>query len=168
MRRMRAPAIMQAMPSSRLLMLTVISFPPGLRLMRLMRLMLLIQFCPSGSWPGFCAGGFRAWNGTGGMLVFSSGLMVVFRLRASTGWFCCPLPEGIGSPGAGLFQTKPVGKSSQSRFEAVSTSGVSLWCCGCHEGVYGRCWRLSETFQQEVRSIVPALMGWGGGLWTAG
>ena len=38
MRRMRAPAIMQAMPSSRLLMLTVISFPPGLRLMRLMRL----------------------------------------------------------------------------------------------------------------------------------
>ena len=29
---MKAPAIMQAMPSSCLLMLTVISFPPGLRL----------------------------------------------------------------------------------------------------------------------------------------
>ena len=57
---------------------------------------------------------------------------------------------------------------TQSRFKAVSTSGgVSLWCCGCHEGVYGRCWGLSETFQREVRGIVPAPMGWGGGLWTA-
>ena len=63
---------------------------------------------------------------TGGILVFSSGLMVVFHLRASTGGFRCPLPEGIGSPGAGLSQTKPVGKSSESRFKAVSTSGVSL------------------------------------------
>ena len=59
MRRMRAPAIMQAMPSIRLLMLTVISFPPGLRLMRLR------QFCSSGSRPGFGAGGFGAGNGTG-------------------------------------------------------------------------------------------------------
>ena len=133
---MKAPAIMQAMPSSCLLMLTVISFPPGLRLMRLM------QFCPSGSRPGFGAGGFGAGNGTGGILVFSSGLMVVFHLRASTGGFCCPLPEGIGSPGAGLSLTKPVGKSSQSRIKGVSTAGVSpFWCCGCHEGVYGRCWR---------------------------
>ena len=49
--------------------------------------------------------------------------MVVFHLRASTGGFRCPLPEGIGSPGAGLSQTKPVGKSSQSRFKAVSTRG---------------------------------------------
>ena len=32
---MKAPAIMQAMPSSCLLMLTVISFPPGLRLIGL-------------------------------------------------------------------------------------------------------------------------------------
>ena len=63
------------------------------------------------------------WN-WGGILVFSSGLMVVFHLRASTGGFCCPLPEGIGSPEAGLFQIKPVGKSSESRFKAVSTSGV--------------------------------------------
>ena len=181
---MKAPAIMQAMPSSCLLMLTVISFPPGLRLMLLMRLMLLIQFCSSGSWPGFGAGGW-SWGGT---LVFFSGLMVVFHFRASTGGFCCfrtstggfccfrpstggfccALPEGMGSPGAGLFQTKPVGKSSESRFKAVSTSGVSLWCCGCHEGICGRCWRLSEAFQREVRGIVPALMGWGGGLWTAG
>ena len=96
-------------------------------------------------------------------MVFSSGLMVVFHLRASTGGFCCPLPEGIGSPGAGLSQTKPVGKSSQSRFKAVSTSGVSLWCCGCHEGVYGRCWRLSEAFQREVRGLVPAQQCWVGG-----
>ena len=73
------------------------------------------------------------------------------------------MPEGIGSPGAGLSQTKPVGKSSQSRFKAVSTLGVSLWCCGCHEGVYGRCWRLSEAFQREVRGLCPspAVLGWG-------
>ena len=96
---------MQAMPSSCLLMLTVISFPPGLRLMRLR------QFCSSGSWPGFGAGGFGAGNRTGGILVFSSGLMVrLFHRRPSTVGFCCPLPEGIGSPGAGLSQTKPVGK----------------------------------------------------------
>ena len=150
---MKAPATMQAMPSSCLLMLTVISFPPGLRLIRLR------QFCPRGSRPGFGAGGF----GSGGILVFSSGLMVLFHLRASTGGFCCPLPEGIGSPGAGLSQTKPVGKSSESRFKAVSTSGVSLWCCGCHEGVYGRCWRLSEAFQRGVRGLCPspAVLGWG-------
>ena len=127
-------------------MLTVISFPPGLRLMRLR------QFCLRGSRPGFGAGGFG-----------SSGLMALFHLRASTGGFRCPLPEGIGSPGAGLSQTKPVGKSSQSRFKAVSTLGVSLWCCGCHEGVYGRCWRLSEVFQREVRGLCPspAVLGWG-------
>ena len=154
---MKAPAIMQAMPSSCLLMLTVISFPPGLRLMRRM---LLIQFCSSGSRPGFGAGGWT--------LVFFSGLMVVFHLRASTGGFCCSLPEGIGSPGAGLFQIKPVGKSSESRFKAVSTSGVSLWCCGCHEGICGRCWRLSEAFQREVRGLsAPPQKSWAGGLWTA-
>ena len=60
-----------------------------------------------------------------GHWVFSSGLMVVFHLRASTGGFRCPLPGGIGFPGAGLSQTKPVGKVSESRFKAVSTSGVS-------------------------------------------
>ena len=42
-----------------------------------------------------------------------------------------------GIPGAGLSQTQPVGKSSESRFKAGSTGGVSLWCCGCHEGVCG-------------------------------
>ena len=157
MRRMGAPAAMQAMPSIRLLMLTVISFPPGLRLMRLR------QFCPRGSWPGFGAGG---WN-WGGMLVFSSGLMALFHRRPSTGGFRCALPEGIGSPEGGLSQTKPVGKSSESRFKAVSTSGVSLWCCGCHEGICGRCWRLSEAFQREVRGLVPPQHRWGGGLWTA-
>ena len=46
---MKAPAIMQAMPSSRLLMLTIISFPPGLRRMRLR------QFC------GFSSSGGPGW-----------------------------------------------------------------------------------------------------------
>ena len=68
---------------------------------------------------------WRRGDATEGILVFSSGLMVVLHLWPSTGGFCCPLPEGIGSPGAGLSQTKPVGKSSESRFKAVSTSGVS-------------------------------------------
>ena len=106
------------------------------------------------------------WN-WGGILVFSSGLIAPFHRWPSTGGFCCPLPEGIGSHGAGLSQTKPVGKSSESQFKAVSTSGVSLWCCGCHEGICGRCWRLSEAFQREVRGLVPAQRCWGGGLWTA-
>ena len=47
---MKAPAIMQAMPSSRLLMLTVISFPdPGGRGWHLMRLR---QFCGFSSSEG--------------------------------------------------------------------------------------------------------------------
>ena len=58
---------------------------------------------------------------------------------------------------------------TQSRFKAVSTSGASLWCCGCHEGICGRCWRLSEVFQREVRGLVPpqGCWCWGEGLWTA-
>ena len=56
---MKAPAFMQAMPSRCLLMLTVISFPPGLRRMR------LGQFCPRGSRLGFGAGGWN-WRDTGG------------------------------------------------------------------------------------------------------
>ena len=78
---------MQAMPSRRLLMLTVISFPPGLRRMRLR------QFCSSGSQLGFGAGG---WN-WGGMLVFSSGLMVLLHSRPSTGGLRRALLEGVGS-----------------------------------------------------------------------
>ena len=113
---MKAPAIMQAMPSRCLLMLTVISFPPGLRLR---------QFRPSGSRLGFGAGGWN-WRDTGGILVFSSGLTVLLHLRASIGGFRCALPDGVGSPGAGLSQTQPVGKSSESRFKAVSAAGVSL------------------------------------------
>ena len=85
---MKAPAIMQAMPSRCLLMLTVISFPPGLRLR---------QFCPSGSRLGFGAG--DGTGGTlGGILVFSSGLTVLLHLRASIGGFRCALPDGVGSP----------------------------------------------------------------------
>ena len=61
---MKAPAFMQAMPSRCLLMLTVISFPPGLRLR---------QFCPSGSWLGFGAGGWN-WGGYwGGYWFFPPG-----------------------------------------------------------------------------------------------
>ena len=157
MRRMRAPATMQAMPSSCLLMLTVISFPPGLRLMRLR------QFCSSGSLARLWRRGMELGRDTG----FSSGLTVLLHLRSKPGGFCCSLPEGIGSPGAGLSQTKPVGKSSESRFKAVSTAGVSSLCCGCHEGICERCWRLSEAFQREVRGLVPAHRCWGGGLWTA-
>ena len=90
---MKAPAFMQAMPSRCLLMLTVISFPPGLRLMRLR------QFCPRGSRPGFGAGGWN-WRDTGegywgGILVFSSGLTVLLHFRPSTGGFRRALPEGL-------------------------------------------------------------------------
>ena len=86
---MKAPAIMQAMPSRCLLMLTVISFPPGLRLMRLR------QFCLRGSRPGFGAGGWN-WRDTGeGYWVFSSGSTVLLHLRPSTGGFRRALPEGL-------------------------------------------------------------------------
>ena len=64
--------------------------------------MRLRQFCPRGSRPGFGAGGFGAgvteleghW---GGMLVFSSGLMVLLHRRSSTGGFRCALPDGVRS-----------------------------------------------------------------------
>ena len=57
---------------------------------------------------------------------------------------------------------------TQSRFKAVSTVGVSLWCCGCHEGVYGRSWGLSEALQRGLGGLFqPSGAGWGG-LWTAG
>ena len=82
---MKAPAFMQAMPSRCLLMLTVISFPPGLRRMRLR------QFCLRGSRPGFGAGG---WN-WGGTLGFSSGSTVLFHFRPSTDGFRRALPEGL-------------------------------------------------------------------------
>ena len=87
--------------------------------------MRLGQFCLRGSRPGFGAGGMELEGHWGGMLVFSSGLMVLFHFRPSTGGFRCALPEGVGSPGAGLSQTQPVGKSSESRFKALSTAGVS-------------------------------------------
>ena len=71
---------------------------------------ILPQWVPAGLW--------RRGDGTGGtlggILVFSSGLTVLLHLRASTGGFRCALPDGVGSPGAGLSQTKPVGKSSES------------------------------------------------------
>ena len=82
---MKAPAIMQAMPSSCLLMLTVISFPPGLRRMRLR------QFCPRGSRPGFGAGVTEL----EGCWVFSAGSTVLLHLRPSTVGFRCALPEGL-------------------------------------------------------------------------
>ena len=69
-------------------MLTVILFPPGLRLMRLR------QFCPRGSRPGFGAGGW-SWRVLGMDTGFSSGLMVLFHFRPSTGGFRCALPGGL-------------------------------------------------------------------------
>ena len=43
-----------------------------------------------------------------------------------------------GGVGCGVGSLEPdYGKSSESRFKAGSTVGVSLWCCGCHEGVCG-------------------------------
>ena len=42
---------------------------------------------------------------------------------------------------------------TQSRFKAVSTAGVSLWCCGCDEGVYGRSWGLSEALQRGLGGL---------------
>ena len=121
---MKAPAIMQAMPSRCLLMLTVISFPPGLRLR---------QFCPSGSRLGFGAGGWN-WRDTGeGYWFFPPGQRCFFTsgLRPAGSAALCRRDwrPGRGSPGAGLSQTQPVGKSSESRFKAVSAAGVSLWCC---------------------------------------
>ena len=75
--------------------------------------MRLRQFCPRGSRPGFGAGGFGAGGfGAGvteleghwclkvanlGMLVFSSGLMVLLHLRVSTGGFRRALPDGVRS-----------------------------------------------------------------------
>ena len=62
-----------------------------------------------------------------GHWVFSSGLMVLLHFRFLTGGFRRSLPEGVGSPGVGFPQTQPaVGKSSQSRFKAVSPAVVSL------------------------------------------
>ena len=41
-------------------------------------------------------------------------------------------------------------------------------CCGCREGVYGRCWGLSEALQRGRSGgrSSPAVLG-GGGLWMA-
>ena len=161
---MKAPATMQAMPSSCLLMLTVISFPPGLRLMLLM---LLRQFCLRGSRPGFGTGVFGAGvTELEGCWVFSSGLMVVLHLRPSTGGFRRALPRELIPLEWDYFRLNPLKNPrwiTQSRFKAVSTSGVSLWCCGCHEGICGRCWRLSEVFQRGVGGLShsPAVLGCG-------
>ena len=72
---MKAPAIMQAMPSRCLLMLTVISFPPGLRRMRLR------QFCPSGSRLGFGAGGWNWRDRDTGFFLRADGAFFTSGLR---------------------------------------------------------------------------------------
>ena len=67
---------------------------------------------------------------------------------------------GVGFPGAGLALIKPVVKSSESRFKAGSVAGVSPWCCGCHEGICGGCWGLSEAFQGGPGGCSsPAVLG---------
>ena len=85
--------------------------------------------------PGDGAGGYWGW-----ILVFPPGQPRFFTssLRPAGSAVLCPgVGFGVGFPGAGLSQTQPVGKLSESRFKAGSTGGVSLWCCGCHEGVCG-------------------------------
>ena len=89
---MKAPAIMQAMPSSCLLMLTVISFPPGLRLIGLTAFeTILPQGVPARLWR---RGLWRWGDVTEGCWGFSSGLMVLLHLRSKAGGFRCALPDG--------------------------------------------------------------------------
>ena len=108
------------------------------------------------------------------MLVFSSGLMVLLHRRSKTGGFRCALPEGVGSLEWDYLRLNLLLENprwiTQSRFKAVSTAGVSFCgCCGCREGVYGRCWGLSEALQRgSGGGVVPAQRCWVGGLWTAG
>ena len=53
---------------------------------------------------------------------------------------------------------------TQSRFKAVSTAGVSLLCCGCHEGVYG----LSEALQRGGVGVCSSPVVLGGGVVDGG
>ena len=155
---MKAPAIMQAMPSSCLLMLTVISFPPGLRLIGLTAFeTILPQGVPARLW--------RRGDGTGGALVFfllADGAFSppVFDRRVPprfAGWV-----RSLEWDYLSLNRLENPRWITQSRFKAVShCGGVSSLCCGCHEGVYGRAWGLSEAFQRG-RGAVPAQRCWGG------
>ena len=136
----------------------------------------LRQFCPRGVPARLWRRGLWRWGDVtegywGGMLVFSSGLMVLLHLRPSTGGFRRALPEGVGFPGVrslewDYLRLNPLENSrwiTQSRFKAVSTAGVSLWCCGCHEGVYGRSWGLSEALQRGGWGLFqPSGAGWVG------
>ena len=71
---MKAPAFMQAMPSRCLLMLTVISFPPGLRLIGLTAFeTILPQGVPARLWRRRL---WRRGDGTGGALGRDAGFFL--------------------------------------------------------------------------------------------
>ena len=155
MRRMMAPAMMQAMPSSRLLMLTVISFPPGLRRMRLR------QFCPREFWPGFGAGVMElevCW-------VFFPGLMVLRHLRASTGGFRRALPRGWDPLERDCLRLNPLEKSLRVDLRPFPPQG----CFGAADvmrasaGDAGGFLRHSRGGRGSVSSLAVL----SGGLWTA-
>ena len=90
-----------------------------------------------------------------GYWFFPPWLMVVFHLRASTGGFRCPLPEGLAPLERDYLRLNPLANPLRVDLRPFPPWGcLPLWCCGCHEGVYGRCWRLSEAFQREVSGLV--------------
>ena len=113
-------------------MLTVISFPPGLRLIGLTAFeTILPQGVPARLWR---RGLWRRGDGTGVALGFFSGLMVLLHLRSSTGGLRRALPDGVRSlewdprewDYLRLNPLKNPRWITQSRFKAVSTAGVSL------------------------------------------
>ena len=70
---------------------------------------------------------------------------------------------GSGIPGVGFPQTQPaVGKSSQSRFKAVSTAGVSPLVLRMSLGRLWASWGLSEALQRGVGVCSsPVVLGGG-------
>ena len=75
--------------------------------------------------------------------------------------------RGSGIPGVGLSQTQPVGKSSESRFKAVSAAGVSLCAADVVRASMGGAGGfLRHCSGGSGGCSSPAVLG-GGGLWTA-
>ena len=106
-----------------------------------------------------------------GYWVFSSGLTVLLHFRPSTGGFRCALPREWRSGGDSLewnyLRLNPLENPLRVDLRPFPPQGCLFGCCGCREGIYGRCWGLSEAFQggSGGRSS-PAVLG-GGGLWMA-
>ena len=95
----------------------------------------------------------------GWMLVFSSGLMVLFHLRASTGGFRCALPGGLDAGWDSLepdyLRLNPLENPLRVDLRPVPPGVCLPWCCGCHEGVCGH----AGAFLRYSRGVA--------GLWTA-